>query len=265
LEDDEEVVLMRCPQQPVLTAALLKSERIFENESSSEESEVDTGIEEDGIQTVPTLPHNRRNRIKQRKLVFNVAEPMKVDSNLYETDIAKSRRHIPDANFDLIHQVRWEDGILWNDSKVDEPISGHCASCQFVEVDSESEQSHLSDIDHECLATDQSDARLSGYRDWQRPCLVEPLCQRSSVLEDERKLTMSAKTLQRPQGVRLEIRSFDEQIDVEANSELLKRISNMTLEVKEKNQELERGDWLSSISWGELEPRLQRSKVAFCS
>ena len=72
---------MRCPQQPVLTAPLLKSERIFENESSSEESEVDTGIEEDGIQTVPTLPHTRRNRIKQRKLVFNVAEPMKVEAN----------------------------------------------------------------------------------------------------------------------------------------------------------------------------------------
>lgn len=192
---------------------------------------------------------------------------MKGDSGTYEIDIAECRRQIPDANFDLIHQVEWEDGILWDASDATRrggSKSDHRASCQLVELDSESERSYLSDIDHERPSTDQREVGLSDDSNWQRPGVVEPLCQRSSELEDENELLLSAKTLRHPQMLRLQSRSFDKEPDGEARSELLKRISNMTLEVKEKNLELARGDWLSSIFWGDLEPGLPRSKVTSC-
>ena len=262
MEDDEEVVLKRCSQQPVVAADLSSAERDFERESSSEESEVGSAIVEDGNQTTPICSHTRRNRFKHRKLVFTAAEAMKFDSEIYESDIAESRMQIPGANFELIHQVDWEDDILWDTSKRGASRFGHRANCQLVELDSESEQNYFSDIDHERPSTDQRDTELSDYSDWQRPCVVEPLCQRSSELEDENELITSAKTLRHPQMLRLETRSFDMELH-EARAELLKRINNMTLEVKQKNQELARGDWLSNIFWGEPEPGLPSSKVTF--
>ncbi|KAG0629769.1 hypothetical protein M758_1G128800 [Ceratodon purpureus] len=262
MEEDEEFVLMRCSQQPVLTADSSKAERDLESWSSSDESQVWSGIEEDGTEKT-TLPRTRYNRIKQRKPEFTSAEPMKEKIDIYEMDIAESRSRIPEANFDLIHQVEWEDGILWDTSRRDEFISGDPASCQLVEVDSESELSHLSEIDHERLSTDKHVAGLIDYPDWQRPCVIEPLQQTSSVSGDEKEVSAPAKMLRHPQILRLETRSFDKQTVEEARAELLKRISNMTLSVKEKNQELARGDWLSSISWGEPEPCLPRSKVIF--
>lgn len=239
----------------------------FESGSSSEESEGGSAIEEDGNQTALVLSHTRRNRIKQKKLVFTSAEPMKGDSDMYEIDIAEFRRQIPDANFDLIHQVEWEDGILWDASDANRrggSISDHRASCQLVELDSESELSHLSENDHERPLTDQREVELIDYSNWQRPGVVEPLCQRSKELEDESELLLSAKSLRHPQMLRLQTRSLENGPDGEARAELLKRIGIMTLEVKEKNQELARGDWLRSIFWGDLEPGLSRSKVNFC-
>lgn len=261
MEEDEEVELKRCSQPPVLTSEISSAEGELESESSSEDSQAGSAIEEDGIQTAPSLTHTRRNRFKQKKPAFTVAEPMKVDTHLYESDIAESKMQIPDANFDLIHQIEWEDGIFWDTSKRDDSISGHRTSCQVLEVDSESEQSHLSDIDHERPSTDHPDAGLSDFFDWKRPCVVESLCQRSSEIEEEREFLTSTKILRHPQILRLETHSFDKQTDVEARAELLKRISDMTHEVKEKNQELARGEWLGSISWGELEPGLPRPQV----
>lgn len=190
---------------------------------------------------------------------------MKGDSDIYEIDIAEFRRKIPDANFDLIHQAEWEDGIVWDALDATRRggfMSDRRASRQLVELDSESEQSHLSDNDHERPFTDQREVGLSDYSNWQRPGVVEPLCQRSN--EDENELLLSAKTLRHPQMLRLQTRFFHNEPDGEARAELLKRISNMTHEVKEKNQELARGDWLSSIFWGDLEPGLPRSKVTSC-
>lgn len=191
---------------------------------------------------------------------------MKGDSDIYEIDIAECRRQIPDANFDLIHQVEWEDSILWDASDATRrggSTSDHRASCQLVELDSESEQSHLSDNDHKRPFTDQHEVDLSDYSNWQRPGVVEPLSQGSGELEDENEL-LSGKTLRHPQMLRLQTRSFDKESVGEPSAELLKRIRNVTLEVKEKNQELARGDWLSTIFWGDLEPGLPRSKVTSC-
>jgi len=117
--------------------------------------------------------------MKQKKLVFTSAEPMKGDSDMYKIDIAELRRQIPNANFDLIHQVEWEDGILWDASNTTRrggSISNHCANCQLVELDSESELSHLSKNDHERPLIGQREVEMIDYPKWHRPGVVEPLC-----------------------------------------------------------------------------------------
>lgn len=268
-EDDEETVLKRCSQQPVLAGDSSSVEGDFESGSSSDESEGRSAVEEDAIDEGgsalrPTLPHPRRSRIKQKKLVFTSAEPMKGDNDTNDIDIAEFRRQIPDANFDLIHQVDWEEGILWDVSdptRMGGSMSDQQARCQLIELDSESEQSHLSDDGREHPTIDQREVGLNANSSWQRPGVVEPLSQRH-VEEDEDELIVSPKSLRHPQMLRLQSRSFDNEFDGAVRAELLKRISNMTLEVKEKNQELACGDWLNGIFWGDLEPPVSRSKVS---
>nr|XP_024393704.1 transcription initiation factor TFIID subunit 1-like isoform X3 [Physcomitrium patens] len=257
MEDDEEAVLKRCSQQILLAAESSSAEGDFESASSLEDSDVGSGPEEDSYQTAFVLSHNRRNRTKQKKFVFTPAEPMKVDADLYEDDIAESRRLIPDANFDLIYLEEWEDNIIW-----DSLDATRRPRCHLVEVDSESEESRVSETDHQPPATKQCHEELSDCSDCQRPYIVEPLCQISSNVEDDG-LTIPAKTSRHPQMLRLETLSLRKEPEDEERAELLKHISNLTLEVKEKNQELSRGDWLGNICWGDLEPGLPRSKVIF--
>ncbi|XP_024386328.1 transcription initiation factor TFIID subunit 1 isoform X4 [Physcomitrium patens] len=264
MEDDEEAVLKRCSQQPVIAADSSTAEGSLG--SSSEDFDIGNRSEEDGNQTALFISHSRRDRTKQKKLVFTASEPMKGDEDSYEEDIAECRRQIPDANFDLIHQVEWEDDIIWDTSDVSRrgaSISDHRSTCHLVEVDRDTEQSHLSDVDLQCLVKEQCDTRLSDCSDWRRPYVVEPLCQKCRDIEDEDELTMPAKTVRHPQMLRLETLRFHREPGEESRSALLRRINNTTLEVKEKNQELTRGSWLGSIFWGEPESGLPRSKVIF--
>lgn len=66
------------------------------------------------VQTSPILSHSRQRWLKQKKLVFFAPEPMKLDIDVYESDVAKSMIQIPDTNFDSIHQV----DVVWQNHRL---------------------------------------------------------------------------------------------------------------------------------------------------
>lgn len=261
MEDDEETVLKTCSQLP-LPLADLSAEGDSETESNPDESKDWSGKEEEGMKTIPVLSHYRNGRSKPKKAAFIPAEPMKEDILAWEVDIADCRRSIPAANFDLIHQQEWEANIVWDklESTRGSGLANRFGDRHLVEVDSEDEQSCVLSSSYEQASSDEFEQGSRKKSSWRRPLLVEPLCRPSSSDED---LDEPTQTSRHPQLLRLETVSSAKDPEGAISDGITKCMSKVTLETKEKNLELARGDWLTKISWEKSGSCLPRSQVAF--
>lgn len=259
MEDDEEAVLKSCSQMPILVADSGSVESDTESESNSDQTKEGSCREEEGMKTITLISRNPKGRGKVKKALFIPAEPMKQDSDLWVPDIADWKRQIPLSNFDLIHQEEWESNILWDKVTRGNANSVHRSGCKLsVEVDSESEHSHMFGIEHgraSCPEVNEEDLRE--VSEWRRPFLVEPLCRPSTSGEDHEEVS---RVWRHPQMLRLETHSFMK-AEGQDSVEILNRISNLTLDAKEKNLELAGGGWLDRVLWEESESGPPRSQV----
>lgn len=250
------MVLKTSSQVPIFVPESSSADGDSENESTSEQSEDGSGGESKDLRLLPVS--NRKSRSKSKKGLFIPAEPMKGESDLWDADISVSEWEIPAANFDLIHQQEWEANIVWEKVEANNLNAPSVGRRCLVEVDSDSDGSHMSGIEHEQALSEEYNSGLGYESQWHRPFSVEPLCRPCSSGEDNDE---SVSTLRHPQMLRLETIALQNEHESQGRTDLLKRISNLTLETKEKNLDLSGGDWLNRVYWEQSDSLLPRSQV----